>query len=84
MMAEIKALDPKPGLAFEQRGRSRSCPDVLMRPHADGGWHVELNNDTLPRVLVNQRYYARVSRARERTRASASSSPSAINPPTGW
>ena len=62
MMAEIKALNPKPGLAFEQGVAQSLTPDVLMRPHADGGWHIELNNDTLPRVLVNQQYYARVSR----------------------
>ncbi len=28
----------------------------------DGSWFVELNNDTLPRVLVNRSYYTRVSR----------------------
>jgi RNA polymerase sigma-54 factor len=34
-----------------------------MRPAAGGGWLVELNNDTLPRVLVNTRYYAKISGA---------------------
>ena len=34
-----------------------------MRKAQDGGWKVELNNDTLPRVLVNQRYYAEISAA---------------------
>jgi RNA polymerase sigma-54 factor len=37
-------------------------PDVLVRPAFDGGWFVELNNDTLPRVLVNRSYFTRVSR----------------------
>ncbi len=32
-----------------------------MRPSPDGGWTVELNSDTLPKVLVNQRYYSEVS-----------------------
>jgi len=36
-------------------------PDVTVRRAADGGWHVELNPETLPRVLVNQTYYAKVS-----------------------
>ena len=62
MMAEIKALNPKPGLAFDKPIAQALSPDVLMRPHADGGWHIELNNETLPRVLVNAQYYARVSR----------------------
>jgi RNA polymerase sigma-54 factor len=38
-------------------------PDILMRAHTDGSWIVELNTETLPRVLVNNRYFARVSRA---------------------
>jgi RNA polymerase sigma-54 factor len=37
-------------------------PDVLVRPASDGSWIVELNNDTLPRVLVNRSYFTRVSR----------------------
>lgn len=32
-----------------------------MRPQQGGGWIIELNMDTLPRVLINQRYLARVS-----------------------
>ena len=31
-------------------------------PAPDGAWQVELNSDTLPKVLVNQRYYAQVSK----------------------
>ena len=38
-------------------------PDVLLRSSPDGSWIVELNPDTLPRVLVNQAYYARVSKS---------------------
>ncbi len=34
-------------------------PDVYVGPGPDGGWHVELNSDTLPKVLVNQIYYTR-------------------------
>jgi RNA polymerase sigma-54 factor len=67
MVAEIKALDPKPGQIFEGTTAQIVVPDVLMRPAPGGGWIVELNQDTLPRVLVNQRYYARVSKlARDR------------------
>jgi RNA polymerase sigma-54 factor len=62
MVAEIKALDPKPGLAFDPTVAHPVVPDVLMRPTAGGEWIVELNQDTLPRVLVNTRYYARVSK----------------------
>ncbi len=62
MVAEIKALDPKPGAAFESDITQHVVPDVLMRAAPGGGWIVELNQDTLPRVLVNQRYYAQVNK----------------------
>ena len=63
MAVEIKSLDPRPGLAFDPPLAQTIVPDILMRPQPEGGWIVELNTDTLPRVLVNNRYYARVSRA---------------------
>ncbi|MHB1217688.1 MAG: RNA polymerase factor sigma-54 [Alphaproteobacteria bacterium] len=62
MIAELKALNPKPGLAFDTTVVQAITPDVMMRPDNAGGWIVELNTDTLPRVLVNAHYYARVSR----------------------
>ncbi len=63
MISEIKALDPKPGLRFDHVVAQAVTPDVLMRRNPDGTWHVELNADTLPRVLVNTRYYAKVAGA---------------------
>ncbi len=61
MIAEIRALNPKPGLAFDATPVQAVVPDVYVRESADGGWNVELNSDTLPRVLVNARYYAKVN-----------------------
>ncbi len=63
MMAEIRALNPKPGLAFDQAVAQPIVPDVLMRALPKGGWSVELNPDTLPRILVNNVYYAQVSQS---------------------
>ncbi|HTW54185.1 MAG TPA: RNA polymerase factor sigma-54 [Stellaceae bacterium] len=63
MIAEIKSLDPRPGLAFDPPQAQPIVPDIMMRAQPDGGWLVELNAETLPRVLVNNRYYARISRA---------------------
>jgi RNA polymerase sigma-54 factor len=62
MVTEIKSLDPRPGLAFDPPLAEPVVPDIIMRVQPDGGWLVELNADTLPRVLINNRYYARVSR----------------------
>ena len=63
MVAEIRALNPKPAQAFDTGVAQLVVPDVLMQPRPDGGWIVELNSETLPRVLVNNRYYARISGA---------------------
>jgi RNA polymerase sigma-54 factor len=62
MIAEIKGLNPKPGLKFGSVQIQPVLPDVLVRPARDGSWVIELNNDTLPRVLVNRNYYATVSK----------------------
>ncbi len=63
MIAEIRALDPKPGRAFGSSATEVVVPDVIIRAAPDGSWLVDLNPETLPRVLVNQTYHARVSRA---------------------
>ncbi|HSR82246.1 MAG TPA: RNA polymerase factor sigma-54 [Hyphomicrobiaceae bacterium] len=63
MIAEIKRLNPKPGLQFGTVQIQPVLPDVMVRPARDGSWVVELNNDTLPRVLVNRTYYKTVSKS---------------------
>ena len=62
MIGEIRRLDPKPGLKFGTARAHTVVPDVYVRPGPDGGWHVELNSDTLPKVLVNQVYYSELSK----------------------
>jgi RNA polymerase sigma-54 factor len=62
MIGEIRRLDPKPGLKFGTARTQTMVPDVYVRPGPDGGWLVELNSDTLPRVLVNQVYYTELSK----------------------
>lgn len=63
MIAEVRALTPRPGAAFGGEPTQPAAPDVFVREGAGGLWHVELNSDTLPRLLVDQRYHARVSAA---------------------
>jgi RNA polymerase sigma-54 factor len=65
MIGEIRALDPKPGSAFDIAPTAAILPDVLMRRAPiqieDGSdWVLELNPDTMPRVLVNQGFHARI------------------------
>jgi RNA polymerase sigma-54 factor len=63
MIAEIKRLNPKPGLAFGSELVQPIVPDVFVKPGPDGGFLVELNSDTLPKVLLNQSYHAQVSKS---------------------
>ena len=66
MIAELKALNPKPGLAFDHDVAAPVVPDVFVREKPDGGWAVELNSDNLPRLLVNRQYYAEINEAARR------------------
>jgi RNA polymerase sigma-54 factor len=61
MVTEIRALNPKPGLSFETAEVETVIPDILVSRRQDGSWSVELNTDTLPRLLVNQQYHTLVS-----------------------
>ncbi|RDE09445.1 RNA polymerase factor sigma-54 [Pelagibacterium lacus] len=61
MLAELRALDPRPGRAFDGAPVQAVVPDVLVRRSPRGDWQIELNTDILPRVLVNRVYYATVS-----------------------
>ncbi len=62
MIAEIRKLNPKPGLAFGGSPMQIVVPDVLVRAAPDQSWIIELNTETLPKVLINQTYYNRISR----------------------
>ncbi len=61
MISEIRELDPKPGDSFGVHHVQPVVPDIYVRARTDGSWHIELNSDTLPRVLVNKQYHASVS-----------------------
>lgn len=62
MVDDIRMCNPKPGLAFGGEPVVPVVPDVFVRARADGSWTVEINSETLPRVLVNQQYYTEVTK----------------------
>jgi RNA polymerase sigma-54 factor len=64
MVAEIRALNPKPGLAYDEAVAPPVLPDIFARHAAEGGWRLELNAATLPKVLVDNRYAALVESGR--------------------
>ncbi|PQZ83549.1 MULTISPECIES: RNA polymerase factor sigma-54 [unclassified Brevundimonas] len=61
MIAELKGLTPRPGAGFGGEPAQTVVPDVHVRPDPAGGWRVELNSDTLPRLLMDKRYHGVVS-----------------------
>ena len=83
MIAELRALDPRPGAAFGGEPVQPVVPDVTCATAPDGSWHVELNSDTLPRLLVDQRYHAASPRGAARDE-DKTFSPTALPTPTGW
>ena len=62
MLAEIRGLDPSPGTRFAGGNTDAIVADVEVRAAGDGSWTVELNPETLPKVLVDHIYFAEVSR----------------------
>lgn len=69
MLAEIRALDPKPGLRFAADAAPAIAPDVFVTRAPGGGWSVELNTETLPRVLVDNHYATRFDATDAATKA---------------
>lgn len=57
MLAELRGYDPKPGLAFGGGSEAPVVPDILVTAGAAGGWDIRLNEETLPRLVVNRDYY---------------------------
>lgn len=61
MIHEIRALNPKPGLAHGGQAVQPVVPDIFIQKSPAGTWVVELNTDTLPKVLVNSQYVSELS-----------------------
>ena len=60
MIRELRGYDPKPGCRYGGEAARAVVPDVFVRA-AGGGWAIEVNGATLPRVLVNRRYHAQLA-----------------------
>ena len=60
MIRELRGYDPKPGLKYGGEGAQAVVPDLYVRQTAKG-WAVEVNSGTLPRLLVNRRYYTELA-----------------------
>ncbi len=63
MLAELRGYDPKPGLRFGGDPVAVAVPDVILTEGEDGGWIITINQDTLPRLIVNRSYYTELRSA---------------------
>ncbi|MCB2072577.1 MAG: RNA polymerase factor sigma-54 [Novosphingobium sp.] len=63
MLAELRGYDPKPGLALGGGSNAPVTPDILLTARDDGGWDIALNQETLPRLVVNRDYYVELKGA---------------------
>jgi RNA polymerase sigma-54 factor len=61
MIREVRNYNPKPGLAYGGERVALVVPDIFVAATSDGGWRVELNNATLPRLIVNRSYHMQLS-----------------------
>ncbi len=61
MLRELREFDPKPGLAFAPATSDAVIPDVLLTANDAGSWDITLNEDTLPRLIVNRSYYVELN-----------------------
>jgi len=61
MIHELKGLTPRPGAGFGAEPAQSVIPDVIVRADPAGGWRIELNSDTLPRLIMDKRYHGQVS-----------------------
>ena len=57
MLRELRGYNPRPGLAFTSSDSSSVVPDILITANAAGGWEIALNEDTLPKLIVNRGYF---------------------------
>ncbi|WOK37994.1 RNA polymerase factor sigma-54 [Sphingomonas sp. C3-2] len=60
MIHELRGYDPKPGLKFGGERLAAVVPDLFVAPRGES-WAIEINGATLPRLLVNRRYYLELS-----------------------
>ena len=56
LLAELRSLNPRPGLAFAGRREFLGAPDIVATPSADG-WTIELNPACFPRIYADRAGY---------------------------
>jgi RNA polymerase sigma-54 factor len=68
---KFDAWTPKPGAQFEHEPLRPLIPDVLMRAmpvktEGDSDWMLEINPETMPRLLIRRGFHARMAASASR------------------
>lgn len=58
----IQTLNPKPGLLIESEKPEYITPDVIVKK-VNNEWVVQLNNDSLPKLTINNSYASLIKRS---------------------
>jgi RNA polymerase sigma-54 factor len=61
MLRELRSYNPRPGLAFAPSDSSTVVPDIIITANAADGWDIALNEDTLPKLIVNRGYFVELN-----------------------
>jgi RNA polymerase sigma-54 factor len=61
-LALVRDCHPRPGAVVSREAAEYVVPDVFVRRTPRGGWSVEINPATLPRVRLNQGYVGLLGR----------------------
>jgi RNA polymerase sigma-54 factor len=64
MVAELKALDPRPGHRYPSEPVTAILPDIVVFRTGPDHWRIELNSAALPRLVVDGDYFAELGRSR--------------------
>ncbi len=64
MVAEIKALDPRPGQHYASEQAVAILPDIVVFRTGPDQWRIELNSEALPRLIVNSAYFAELGKSK--------------------
>ncbi|MDG6079138.1 RNA polymerase factor sigma-54 [Erythrobacter litoralis] len=71
MLAELRTYDPKPGCRFGGASHAAVVPDVIVEQLPSGGWNIRINEETLPRLVVNRDYYVELDKGAHDKKAKA-------------
>lgn len=61
MIAELRSLDPRPGLRFAPEEPCLMLPDLIVRREGHASWRIELNPAAFPKVVVDRAYYSELT-----------------------